>query len=187
MKNRLIYTLSCSALAAGLLIACGNGDDDDTTPPAADGGTDAGTTKQDAATGTDASPSPDSSTPPQDASAGDAATAPTFTEVYAQIISGVCATCHGSANGSGAKGGKLIMDNQADAYSALVGVAANGEACSGDGTRVVAGSAATSILWEKVSETSPPCGSRMPLGDPPLAQADQDLIKDWINAGALNN
>jgi mono/diheme cytochrome c family protein len=199
MKNRLIYTVAITAVAAGLLIACGNGDDDDTTPTA-DAGADSGvkedaSAKLDAAASADASTTPDSSTGTDSGPAADAATdaatdagAPTFTAVYGQILSGICATCHGGANGSGAKGGKLLMDSYDDAYANLVGVTSTGEACGGEGLeRVVAGSSATSLLWEKVSETTPPCGSRMPLDNTPLTQAQQDLIAAWINAGALKN
>lgn len=195
MKNRLIYTVSMTAVAAGLMIACGNGDDDDTTPPA-DAGVDSSvkedaSAKQDAAPAADSSTTPDSSTATDSGPAADAATdagAPTFTAVYAQILSGICATCHGGTNGTGASGGKLLMDSYDDAYTNLVGVTSTGEACGGMSfKRVVAGSSATSLLWEKVSEAPPPCGSRMPLNNTPLTQAEQDLIAAWINAGALKN
>ena len=206
MKTRFISILSMTAVAAGLLVACGNGDDDDTT---ADAGVDSSVKEDasqhlDAAPSADASPTVDASTghdsgPTADAAPGtdaavdaavDAATdagAPTFTAVYGEILSGICATCHGSANGSGAKGGKLLMDSYDDAYANLVGVTSTGEACGGDNLkRVVADSSATSLLWQKVAGTQT-CGSRMPLNNTALTQAQQDLIAAWINAGALKN
>jgi hypothetical protein len=167
MKTRLIYTASLTVLAASLSFACGNGDDDDTTS-----GTDAGTT-------TDSS-----SSPPADTGTGTSAA--TFTEVYSQIIGPICSGCHG--DGTGASSGKLVMDTQADAYTALVGVAAAGAGCASSGeTRVVAGDSASSLIWQKVSMTKPPCGSQMPLGGTPLSSAEVQLIADWIDDGAQNN
>jgi mono/diheme cytochrome c family protein len=164
MKIRLIYTASLTALAAGLLFACGNGDDDDTSTIV---DTDSGTS--DAATTPDAAPLD-----------------PTFTNVYATILGGVCAQCHGAATGDGALSGGLLMDTKQDAYSALVNVAAAGEACGTSGeTRVVPSSSATSLLWQKVNGTQT-CGGRMPLGGE-LEQAQIDLIAAWINAGAQDD
>jgi hypothetical protein len=51
---------------------------------------------------------------------------------------------------------------------------------------VVAGDAASSLLWNKVSGVDL-CGQRMPLNRPPLLRDEIDAIQDWINAGALNN
>ncbi len=65
---------------------------------------------------------------------------------------------------------------------------ASGPACGGTAAvRVVAGSAATSLLYEKVSEATPPCGAQMPLDLMPLSAGDQEKIENWINAGALND
>jgi hypothetical protein len=80
------------------------------------------------------------------------------------------------------------FSSQASAYTALVGVKASGPSCgSSDETRVVAGSASQSLLFQKVSEAPPPCGAQMPLGGPPLSSAQVMLIEVWINAGALND
>ena len=116
---------------------------------------------------------------------GDAATAAaTFTEVYAQILQPVCSSCHRP----GGEGLFQDFSSQSAAYGALVGVKASGPSCgtSGD-TRVVPGNASESLLFQKVSEATPPCGSPMPLGGPPLSSAQVTLIQDWINAGAPNN
>jgi hypothetical protein len=196
MKNRLIYSVSVAVLAAGMMVACGNGDDDDTTPTA-DAGTDSSTTtKLDGSTGPEASTTADGSTPTDSgaadtgtADAGDAGLAPTFTNVYATIIGTVCKGCH--TGGSGETDGKLLMDTQADAYTNLVGsgsgVPAAGSGCATSGEdRVVKGDSATSLLWQKVNGTQT-CGSRMPLGEGDLTQAQIALIAAWINAGALDN
>jgi hypothetical protein len=71
---------------------------------------------------------------------------------------------------------------------ALVGVKASGPSCgSSSETRVAAGNASQSLLFQKVSEATPPCGSQMPLGAPPLSSAQMTLVEDWINEGALND
>lgn len=120
---------------------------------------------------------------------------PTFTEVYA-IISANCVVCH-KPGSSGVTGGQLDMSTMTLAYDNLVGVLAAGAACGTDGTnngleRVVAGSSATSLLWNKVAsaETGGPavtCGASMPRGGPALPAQDVTLVAAWINAGALDN
>ena len=106
-----------------------------------------------------------------------------FATVYAQVIMPNCG-CHTSAGGEGITEGMLDMTSESTAYSNLVGIAAMGTSCSGMGTRVVAGSATTSILYEKINPTSTRCGSQMPLGGSSLSSADVTLVEDWINSGA---
>jgi hypothetical protein len=109
--------------------------------------------------------------------AGGAAPTVTFTEVYGKVLAS-CTNCHagfiGQIDG-------LDMSTKATAYKNLVGVGAS--RCSG--TLVVPKSAATSVLYEKV--TRPSCGSLMPQNAPPLSQAELDLLKNWIDQGALDN
>lgn len=108
----------------------------------------------------------------------------TFTEVYATVLRPDCSSCHTA----GGEAPFLVMSSQSAAYANLVGVKASGPSCGSSGdTRVVAGSASTSLLYEKVSMSPPPCGSQMPLGGPPLNAPDQELIAAWINAGAQND
>ncbi len=126
------------------------------------------------------SPSPTTAPPSTSAPA-------TWTQVYTDIISPSCASCH-SPTGIGGESGKLDMSSQPAAYTNLFDVAAAGSACSGKGTRVTPKSAATSILYLKISTTDPsPCGSKMPLTGPALSQAEVDEIASWINAGAMND
>jgi len=126
--------------------------------------------------------SPATTTPPADDSG--AASTVTFAKVYTDIISPICVVCHNPA-GVGVSVGKLDMSSQATAFSNLVGVAAAGAGCSGMGTRVVAGNAGSSILYQKV--TAPTCGSQMPLNGTPLTPDQADEIKGWISAGAMND
>jgi hypothetical protein len=116
---------------------------------------------------------------------GDAAAAPaTFTEVYTEVLQPICSSCHRP----GGEGSFQDFSSQSAAYAALVGVKGSGPSCGSSGeTRVVPGRSSESLLFQKVSETSPPCGARMPLGGPALSSAQTTLIEEWINAGALND
>jgi hypothetical protein len=57
-------------------------------------------------------------------------------------------------------------------------------ATQGSGAVIVPSNAANSILWQRIEGIVTP---RMPFGGQPLPQAQRDRIRDWINAGALNN
>jgi len=78
----------------------------------------------------------------------------------------------------------------AEAYDALVGVAAYG---ASDLKRVLPGDPSRSYLLRKLIQPDaggPPVvptteGQRMPPGGPPLADADLRTISDWIAGGAL--
>jgi hypothetical protein len=114
----------------------------------------------------------------------DAGAPPTFTRAYTEILGPYCGPCH--------QQGQLapFMDfgTQSTAYAALVGVKASGPSCGSSGeTRVVPGDASRSLLFQKISETVPPCGAPMPYGSHPLPTGQVTLIEDWINAGAKND
>jgi len=131
------------------------------------------------------------------ANAAGGSTAITFTTIYDTIINVRCVGCH-APGGGGLTTGKLDMSTPTLAYTDLVGVAAmgtgTGAMCSAIPglVRVVPGSSATSLLWEKVNAkvnttATVPCGSPMPLTGAALSQAQVDEIAAWINQGALNN
>jgi hypothetical protein len=85
--------------------------------------------------------------------------------------------------------GKLDMSSEETAYSNLVGVKAAGTSCvTSNLIRVVAGSAATSLMFNKVNAkltlTQAPCGDTMPDDQMVLDQAQVDLIEAWIDDGA---
>jgi hypothetical protein len=135
--------------------------------------------------GSDASaPGPEASAPPFDAGT------PTFTSIYANIITPNCAECHAQ---SGPLESNLYMGTQQDAYNNLVNVHAMGDACGVPGIdggpppiRVIPGDAADSLLYQKITDTQH-CGSAMPQDADPLT-IDQILtIKAWINQGAQDN
>lgn len=52
---------------------------------------------------------------------------------------------------------------------------------------VVASSAGTSYMYNKISTATPSCGSEMPLGGPFYSAAQLKIVRAWINNGALNN
>jgi len=119
---------------------------------------------------------------------GDSGPPATWTQVYTTVIAQRCSPCHTTASGIGVDIGKLDMTSQATAFKNLVNVAAAGAECGGKGTRVVPGMKDMSIMYLKVSLDDPsPCGEKMPLGGPSLAQSEVDMIDTWITAGAQNN
>jgi hypothetical protein len=106
--------------------------------------------------------------------------APTFTDVYAIIEM----RCGGGAFGCHVMGesGGLNMNSKMEAFESLVGV--DSEECDGE-TRVVAGDADGSLLIQALEGTA--CIDQMPDGRDPLPEADIQTIRDWIEAGAMNN
>ncbi len=115
---------------------------------------------------------------------GGGASTPTFTDVYPNVLmTNTCTLHHSGASPSG----DPDMSTPTKALHTLGGVAPAGPSCAGMGKRVVAGSASTSLLYEKVSESTPPCGAEMPMGGDPISTADMTTIKDWINGGAKND
>jgi hypothetical protein len=57
----------------------------------------------------------------------------------------------------------------------------------GFGVRVVPFDSTTSFLFNKIDANPPACGVTMPFGQQQLQQADRNVIRDWIDEGALNN
>ena len=107
----------------------------------------------------------------------------TFTAVYAIFMTN-CAgsTCHLSRAAGG-----LSMTDKMTAYTNLVGV--DSSSCRGE-KRVVAGDPDKSELFHTLDRTQIGMCSRtprMPEGKAKLAQADIDVIKAWIQAGAMND
>lgn len=98
-----------------------------------------------------------------------------FKKIQDTIFTPACVGCHA---GAGAPRG-LRLD-EGNSYALLVGVASAEVPAL---QRVKAGDAENSYLVHKI-EGRAAVGGRMPLGGPPLPQADIDLIKQWIVAGA---
>jgi len=164
-------------VAAGIVLAACSSDPDTT----ADGGTsDSGTTTPDSGT-----PTPDSGTPTPDSSTpADASVAPTFTNVYANVLQGACTGCHTTGHATG-----LDMSSKATAYTNLVDKAAGqggtSTSCMGK-TRVTGGAPGASLLFTKIDHSAG-CGNPMPLGGAKLPADKAKLVSDWIAAGARND
>jgi hypothetical protein len=117
--------------------------------------------------------------------------APSFADVYNNTgLCSICLPCHAPPEGAGYTNGKLDLSTQDNAYTNLVGVLAAGTACGTSGlSRVVAGNAAQSLLYNKLNAkatgVAAPCGSPEPEGAAPaLSPTDMGMIERWINAGA---
>jgi hypothetical protein len=201
---RAVCALPLTLLFASATLACSSSgsnpaSSDDASPP-----DDATTPTSDSASpgspGTDSSNTEDSATA-QDSSNGteDAGPLSFDTDIYAPIIAHHCVGCHGFTSdggaGSGISFGHLDMSSVDAGYANLVNVAAAGGSCAEiDGSagpiRVVPGSAATSLLYDKVNgfTVAPICGSAMPKSGeiPDGGQAVVvEQIQTWINEGAL--
>jgi len=59
--------------------------------------------------------------------------------------------------------------------------------CNPNLFRVLPGESGLSFVYDKISHIAPLCGARMPPDRPPLEDAEQQTIKDWIDQGARHN
>lgn len=113
----------------------------------------------------------------------------TFTEIYETLFppttNARCNFCH-SMPPSDISNGKLGTGaDQASAHAALVGVVSTSSRCGGK-TLVVPYHPEDSLLLDKLTGT-PSCGDRMPLGGMALSDAELELVRSWIEAGAKND
>ncbi|HSP19764.1 MAG TPA: Ig-like domain-containing protein [Myxococcaceae bacterium] len=110
-------------------------------------------------------------------------TVPVKTPSYAadvqRIWTAQCTSCHDAAQPAGQ------LDLTASASWAALVSQPMVKSC-GHPTRVVAGSASTSGLMDRLLGTSS-CGTRMPENALPLSAGDLILVQSWILRGALNN
>ncbi len=109
---------------------------------------------------------------------------PTWAAVQGLFLANGCASnfCHGNAPGSGNLGD---LGNYDLAYDEML---VEGVFClpTGFTQRVVANDVANSFLVAKLEGTQD-CGLSMPLGGMLLDPAIIDVVKAWINSGALKN
>ena len=108
-----------------------------------------------------------------------------YTELFPRQTKAQCNFCH-SLPENDISNGKLSMgSDKATAYAALVGKASTSSKCGGR-AHVVPGKPDESLLVLKLSE-NPVCGSRMPLGGVLLTDAQREMVRSWILAGAKDN
>ncbi|WP_144394188.1 hypothetical protein [Pleionea sediminis] len=100
-----------------------------------------------------------------------------LTSIQETIFTPICSQCH---FGSRAPRG-LRLDSEALAYDNLVNIVAEGNSSF---LRVEPENADDSFLMMKILG-DPIAGQRMPLGLSPLTSSEINLIRQWINQGAL--
>ena len=114
---------------------------------------------------------------------GEAALTATLSSIQTNIFDASCATssCHSSTSQSGG-----LSLASGESFSNLVGVGANGA----DIMRVTASDSTQSYLINKLEGTQTHVGgsgAQMPQGRTALTTDQINTIKDWIDAGALDN
>lgn len=93
-------------------------------------------------------------------------------------------TCHGGT----LVGNDLNLGTNADYLVVIIATGSRTGAWLGTDSKVVQpGNSAISTLYLTTTATPPPSISRMPKSFPALTTAQQNLIRDWIDQGALNN
>lgn len=169
MRSRLLAIGHNAGLAAGVLVllltaGCGAGSGE---------GLDAN--------GNLPTPPPTGSNPPGGGSTGASGNPnATLAWVQANVFGGVCSQCH---TGAGAPLG-LIWSSETNTCGNVGRVSAE----VGSMREIESGNAAGSYVIWKVQGAGPGneaiVGGRMPLGNPPLADATIQNMRDWINDGA---
>ncbi|HWO10163.1 MAG TPA: hypothetical protein VNN80_11805 [Polyangiaceae bacterium] len=83
---------------------------------------------------------------------------------------------------SGCHGADSTFSNFAESEAAALSfVGESGESsCAAEGPLLDPENPAASIIIQKVTASSPPCGTRMPVVGGPLSQADITCLQDWI-------
>ena len=104
-----------------------------------------------------------------------------FSSDIQPILNDRCISCHVPGGFAQDQGIPLDLNEDA-AFDDLVD-----QASAQDATvmLVVPGDPESSLMFLMVSSESPPVGSMMPLGGPPLADGEIELIRLWIEQGAL--
>jgi hypothetical protein len=100
---------------------------------------------------------------------------PTWSAIFQGILLPTCATqgCHSGASAAGG----LALEDACDAYAALFQPGACDEA------PVLAGSADSSLLIDKLESDQPRCGTPMPPTGP-LPEGMKAAVRAWIEGGA---
>ena len=108
----------------------------------------------------------------------DTSTATTFVADVLPIFQGQCIGCHAEGGFSGI----TLELTEESGYDRIVNQPSAQDASF---TLVVPGDADASLLYLKVSSNTPPVGSRMPFFRTPLSDDDIEVIRNWIDQGAV--
>lgn len=106
-----------------------------------------------------------------------------FKDQIQPILNTYCFRCHRSGGEADLAGITLQLSEEV-AFDLLVNQSSVQDP---DLTLVIPGDAQSSLLLLKVDSDTPPIGNPMPLREAPLSKESIDLIRDWIDQGALNN
>lgn len=125
---------------------------------------------------------------PSEASLGDALPSGdngevSFARDVQPIFTTICVRCHTGSSLAALEGIELDL-RDGNAFASLVNRASDE---AGGRTLVIPGDSDNSYLIEKLSESNPQVGSRMPLFGASLSAERIDLIRQWIEEGAANN
>lgn len=111
-----------------------------------------------------------------------------FDLVFDQVLRDVGCVfgCHdaSAAGGLALQPGETLRVEAQPAYDALVGVTSHSADCAGE-ILVVPGDGEASLLWRKLEPTAHRCGDLMPRGANFIRQDQIDLVRRWIDDGAL--
>lgn len=131
---------------------------------------------------------------------GVAPSANSFTRVYAEVIGPNCTNSFCHYDSVPTRYSALDMSTRVRAFWSLVAQPSLGPACFQQGTRVVPGNPDASIMYLKISMTTPKCGAQMPADRAQLltlgsamfsgtavSPDQQQLVRAWIEEGAQNN
>ena len=106
-----------------------------------------------------------------------------FSSQIQPLLTIECGGCHSENGGADLAG--IVLRLMADvSYDLMVNQPSIQNSSL---TLVIPGNSADSLVYQKVISDTPPVGERMPLFAPNLTQSQTDLIKNWIDQGALNN
>jgi hypothetical protein len=165
MQHKLLLTLL--TFAACGIAACGNDNGGDVI--------DGGIVQMDASTGD-----------------GGCRVEPTFTSLHDNLFS--TSSCTGAGCHNSMQAGGLDLTGGKAAVLAELTQESTAEAGTGMPNRVLEMDSMNSFLYRKLTDDDPPgAASRMPLGcnfiQPPncLPQCEVDAVRDWIEAGAMDN
>jgi hypothetical protein len=106
-----------------------------------------------------------------------------FEDEVQKIFNARCATCHSVGGFADVRGIRALLTT-GDSYDLIVNQPSVQDP---DLTIVVPGDSANSLLFEKISSDAPTVGARMPLGGPEMPAAEIEVIRRWIDEGALDN
>lgn len=119
---------------------------------------------------------------------------PRWSSLYSRYFGdgATCRGCHETEAQASAFNTTFVMGSTAQsAYDSMVGVMTDADGVCGGQTIVVAGSAEQSNLVHKLERQLPDgggiCGAPMPLSGQKTPASVLQAVRDWIDAGAMNN